>query len=184
MPSIQRIYITGFMSAGKTTVTPRVAKRLRYSSIDLDVEISADLGLSIPGIFDVMGEKVFRQAESEMLFETSKKSRIVVSLGGGTLTDPRNLELCRATGFLVYLEGTASFLADRLAGSRQMRPLLMDADGSILEGTRLQEVVQELLRVREPIYKQAHAHISVDDRSADEISARICRAARKWARSS
>ena len=157
------------MGAGKSTVAPRVAKRLQFESIDLDQEITTRLGMSVPAIFDVLGESVFREEEKRCLEEASLRSQIVVSLGGGTLTDHENLSLCLETGFLVYLKGSASFLASRLSHSRQTRPLLFGSKGDMLEGRELEARIQHLLNEREMVYEKAHQSIEINDVAATDV---------------
>ena len=51
MNTAQNIVITGFMGAGKTTVGEILARRLNRRFIDMDAEIEARAGFSIPQIF-------------------------------------------------------------------------------------------------------------------------------------
>lgn len=157
-----RIYLTGFMGSGKSTVAPRLARGLGYDMLDLDDAISRHTGLTIPALFELYGEQRFRDEERAMLRSTGDRSRTVVSLGGGTLVDPENLGWCLEKGTVVYLRGTAGFLASRLASSKRDRPLLYDAEGRQLEADALRERVSELLASRSHIYEQAHISVDID----------------------
>ena len=173
MPPVQRIYIAGFMGVGKSTVSPRVAKKLGFDVMDLDAEIVRHLGLSIPGIFEVMGEEIFRETEYELLSTASEATGLVVSLGGGAICREKTLQLCLDTGLLIYLKSSARALAHRLARSGQARPLLFDERGTMLKGEKLVARIDELLAVREPFYNRAHITITVDEFTTYHIAATI-----------
>ena len=169
MAATQRIYITGFMGAGKSTVAPRVAKKLQYDCVDLDEQITTKLGMSAPAIFDVLGEPVFREEEKACLLDSSRTTNIVISLGGGTLTQEDNLSRCLASGFLIYLKASAAFLAHRLSQSRQTRPLLFGPQGNMLEGAELEARIQHLLTQRKSVYERAHKTIEIDGVEATQV---------------
>jgi len=170
--------MTGFMGVGKSSVTPRVAKRLGFPSVDLDEEIVQHLGMSVPGIFEVLGESVFRETEWDLLQTFVKKDSIVLSLGGGALVKPEALQLCLETGFLIYLKASPVALAKRLARSRHTRPKLFNLDGSMLKGEALEERVRQLLGEREGVYEQAQIIIPVDGLSTSQITDKVLLAIR------
>jgi len=157
------------MGSGKSTVTPRLARGLGYDSMDLDAEISRFLGMSIPAIFDVLGESEFRSTESSKLRETAALSNVVVSLGGGSVNAEENLRFCIENGYLVYLRASVSFLSDRLSVSLRNRPKLFSADGEMLEGDALEARVDELLATRVNHYESAHLIVDIDDKTPPEI---------------
>ena len=171
-----RIYMTGFMGSGKSTVGPRVARMLGFDSMDLDDEIEKDLGMSIPAIFDVLGESAFREAEREHLSRAASTERIVISLGGGTIARPDNLELCLETGRLVMLDVDTGTLTNRLEHSPNPRPLLFDDKGDRLTGEELRRRIERLLSERRPAYDRAHHVIPVGDESPDTVAERVVRA--------
>ena len=90
------ICLTGFMGSGKSTAARLLARQIGWPHVDLDKRITDATGLSIPEIFSRMGEPEFRRIEHEQLARVvgesveSQKPRIV-SLGGGTISQPQNL---------------------------------------------------------------------------------------------
>lgn len=174
MSRYERIFLTGFMGSGKSTVTPRLARCLGYESVDLDNLISRYLGMSIPAVFDVLGASTFRKRETDMLFGTSSRSNVVISLGGGSVVSDSNLRFCLENGFLVYLKASDSFLADRLSVSLKNRPMLFGEDGAMLEGEALRMRVASLVSERASNYERAHLTVDVDDLSLDSITKQIC----------
>ncbi|MES1211238.1 MAG: shikimate kinase, partial [Acidobacteriota bacterium] len=65
-----RIYLTGFMGSGKSTVGRRLAARSGCPFVDLDEEIERQAGMRVREIFELHGEPVFRGMEREALEAT------------------------------------------------------------------------------------------------------------------
>lgn len=158
------IYLTGFMASGKSTIGPILANTLGFEFADLDRLVEALHGKSVKRIFMEDGEAFFRDAERQLLTEISTRHRYVISLGGGTLTDPGNFALIRASGLLVYLHTSPEELIKRLRHKAD-RPVLTDTQGDRLSPERLRARVLELYRQRSPLYDQAHIRVPTDGQS-------------------
>jgi len=149
-----RIYITGFMGSGKSTVGPLLGSSLGYRFIDLDTAIEAGEGKSIPEIFREKGEAEFRSLERNELRLLGTRSRIVVATGGGALADSGSLAIVRGSGLLVYLQVPLDTLIARLRG-RKGRPMISARDGTPLGDEQLRDRIRSLFLLREPVYRQA-----------------------------
>jgi shikimate kinase len=172
-PAGKYIFLTGLMGAGKSTVGAALAKRLGCDFVDVDVEIEKRAGRTIAEIFQ-QGEDVFRGLESEVLAdvidEVSSGDARIISLGGGALKTPGNLERVNRAGKLVYLEASAGEIVKRLKGPKsravQDRPLLY---GCKTRGD-LEQRISELLAAREQDYKKAGLKINTDGINPDEVA--------------
>jgi len=149
-----RVYVTGFMGSGKSTIGPLLASALGRRFIDLDAAIEEKEKTAIPRIFTEKGEPAFRALERRELLLLSAQSGIVVATGGGALTDPGSLDIVRQSGILVYLEVSVDTLVGRLRGMRG-RPMIAAEDGSVLPEGELRERVSALLLARESAYRLA-----------------------------
>lgn len=123
------LYLAGFMASGKTTIGRLLAEDLGWYFADLDDDIEAQQGMTIPQIFEQRGEPDFREAEREAL---RKRVRMVqsgrphvVALGGGTLAQPQNLEIIAENGISVWLDLPLTTVSRRLEGCEH-RPLARD----------------------------------------------------------
>ncbi len=146
--------------SGKTTIGRQLAARLKVRFIDLDTEIEAGAGRTIPEIFAEDGEETFRKLEQEALAAVAKRSiDFVLAAGGGTPCFFDNLSLLKGLGVTVYLQAPAALLVERTKDSRQ-RPLLQNNHT---------QTIAELLQVREKYYQQAHLSIAVAGKSPDMI---------------
>jgi shikimate kinase len=125
------VCLSGFMGSGKSTVARLLARQIGWLHVDLDQRIIDVANQSIPEIFAKRGEPEFRRIEHEQLTRIvgeageQQKPR-VVSLGGGTVVQPRNLPLLKRPGItLIWLHCPVEVLLGRIAHI-QDRPLFRD----------------------------------------------------------
>lgn len=132
----ERIFIVGFMGAGKSTVGRLLAQRLDYGFVDLDAAVESRAGKSVAQVFADDGEPAFRALEHEMLLEMGERSRVVVACGGGVVVDHANRAALRSSGTVVYLRVSAQEAIARI-GDVSTRPLLCAPGGGELAATAL-----------------------------------------------
>ena len=157
-----RIYLTGFMGSGKTTVGPRVAARLGQPFLDLDRLIRAHDGRSIPQIFAEEGEAGFREQEADFLRKTADTEDLVVALGGGALVDADNRAFAKEHGRVIYLEVSPATIVERVGEEAEQRPLLQDEEGTPLAGAALLTRIESMLDERRESYEAAHATVDAN----------------------
>jgi shikimate kinase len=174
-----RIYLTGFMGSGKSTVGPLLARALGYRFLDLDTAIVQQAGQPIPQLFSEEGEAGFRQRETEALRSTGQQDRMVIALGGGALTFEHNLQWARENGLVLYLRVPADGLVRRLLHSGTERPLLAD-DPEARNPEVLQRKVEDLLARREPFYTRAHITVEAGGKSVSETVIAVLSAIQEW----
>jgi shikimate kinase len=152
-PRTQRIVLTGFMGAGKSTVGRLLARQLQWRFVDSDAEIESAAGLSVPEIFRQQGEPRFRELEHAVIRQLLGSERLVLALGGGAIEDERTRELLfQDMGTrIVHLEVSMETVLKRCAGSDAFRPVLADRNNL---GMRYER--------RLPLYRQSHLTIGVD----------------------
>ena len=84
-----KLFLVGFMGAGKTTVGRVLAEALTIPFFDLDDLIESAEQTSIKQIFDEKGEVYFRKREHDLLRTMRFVERGVVATGGGPLRSTR-----------------------------------------------------------------------------------------------
>lgn len=156
------IYLTGFMTSGKSTIGPILANVLGWTFYDLDRVIEEKENLTVADIFEFKGEEYFRKIESEKLYELSVKSKVVISLGGGAITSDQNLQLIKNSGILVYLKVSPEVLYKRLK-NKVDRPLFKDFVLDEKNKNDFIERIKSLLEQREKNYEQAELIINTDE---------------------
>jgi shikimate kinase len=159
-----RIFLVGFMGAGKSTVGALLARELGVPFLDLDAEIEAAAGRSIRDLFAAEGEQGFRQREHEALVRLLAYPDAVIATGGGTLTVDASAELMARSGLTVWLNPAFVTIALRIGHSGKVdRPLFRD------EAQALQ-----LYRQRLPLYQRADWTIDVGaEETPEEIVGRL-----------
>lgn len=145
------------MGAGKTTIGRQLADILHWEFVDSDHEIEARTGADIPWIFDIEGEAGFRQREAAVIDCLTQRRRIVLATGGGAVMLPENRRCLHERGTVVYLETPVERSLERTARDHH-RPLLQTADPR----ARL----TELLRIRDPLYREVAHHIMPTERAS------------------
>jgi len=149
---VTNIFFVGLMGAGKTTVGRMLAKSLKKTFYDTDLEIEKRTGVKIPTIFEMEGEQGFRKRESAMLDELSALSNVVLATGGGAVLNSANRHLLKQRGVVIYLRADIQDLYQRTRHDRN-RPLLQTADP--------QAKLKQLYEQRDPLYKEI-ADFTVD----------------------
>lgn len=146
----QPIFLVGFMGSGKTTWGKKIASALELPFVDLDHEIVAHIGMSIPEYFAQYGEDSFRQLENDFLKKQGERNAII-STGGGTPCYFDNMQWIKENGISLYLYHTPKSLWSRLSQSDpNKRPLLKG-----LTSEELLQFIETKLEEREPFYEQA-----------------------------
>jgi shikimate kinase len=161
-----KVYLVGFMAAGKTTVARALAARLGWRAEDIDQLIEARERRTVAEIFARQGEPYFRGVEREIVRLLLPLRHVVVATGGGTFMDPENRMAINLDGVSVWLDVPLDELLDRLPADGR-RPLAAD---------RAQ--MERLFTVRQAAY--AHAHLRIDARGAvaDDVAERVMDALR------
>ena len=145
-----RIFLIGYMGAGKTTLGKAFARAMGLTFIDLDWYIEERFHKTIRELFTERGEDAFRDLERRMLHEVGDFEDVVISVGGGTPCFFDNVDYMNSVGETVFLDVDIRVLFRRLKIAKQQRPLL---DGKSDEELML--FIQEALQKRLPFYTRA-----------------------------
>jgi shikimate kinase len=163
---VTRIILVGFMAAGKTTVGELLAAELGWDFIDFDAEIERRTELTIPEIFHLRGEAGFRELERALTEEFVALDEVVLSPGGGWVTQPELLDLFGAETLVVWLRVSPEEAVARAMRTTTHRPLLSGAADPV-------ERARRLIHEREPLYQLADLVVDVEGRAVEEIAAEI-----------
>lgn len=152
-----KIYLVGFMGAGKTTVGQALAKRLDWRFEDIDAHIERAEGRDVTTIFRQSGEAYFRARERQALVDLLSTRGVVVATGGGTPVDPANRALMSRDGAVAWLDAPFAVVAGRVPADGR-RPLAAN-----------RAEMERLYNDRLVAYAQAHARFDVSRASVDEV---------------
>lgn len=152
-----KVYLVGFMGAGKSTAAKALAKRLDWKAADIDDTIEREERRDIPTIFRQDGEPYFRARERQALISLLPERGMVVASGGGTFVDPVNRELMLRDGAVVWLDAPFETVLARVPHDGR-RPLAAD---------RVE--MERLYNQRQAAYRQAHFRVDAGRGSAEEL---------------
>ncbi len=159
-----RIYLVGFMGAGKTSVGLRLAELLGWKFLDLDQEIERQQGAPIRSIFREKGEAWFREIERRELERASTLTRCVIALGGGAFCNDDNRRIVESSGFSIWLDASIEIIYGRCAGD-SARPLFAS-----------RPEMARFLEKRRPYYEKSRLRIEVGSMSIDAVARHILHA--------
>ncbi|MFO0972503.1 MAG: shikimate kinase [Phycisphaerae bacterium] len=161
--------LIGLRGSGKSTIGPRVARKLGWEFIDSDAQVVARAGCSIRALFERQGESAFRDLEAEVIAALPESERCVVALGGGALDRPETVARLRPVARFVWLRAAPETLARRISAdphSTEQRPPLTNLPPA--------DELRALLARREPIFAAlAELTIETDALSPDAATEQI-----------
>lgn len=159
-----KIYLVGFMAAGKTTVARILAERLGWRAEDIDELIEARERRTVAEIFARNGEPYFRSIERDILRLLLPLRHCVVATGGGTFMDPDNRAAINVDGVSVWLDVPLEELVARMPADGR-RPLAAD---------RAQ--MERLFAARQVAYANAQLRVDARGGHPEAIAERIIEA--------
>jgi shikimate kinase len=156
-----KIYLVGFMAAGKTSLARALGSRLAWQVEDVDELIEARERRTIADIFVQQGEPYFRAVEREILRLLLPLRHTIVATGGGTFMDPENRATINRDGVSIWIDVPFEDLLARLPVDGR-RPLATD---------RAQ--LERLFAMRQVGYEQAHHRVDARRAPIGELVERI-----------
>lgn len=125
--------------------------------LDADIELEKRLGVSIPTIFEIEGEAIFRDREETILADLTARTGIILATGGGAVLRPANRERLKANGTVLYLHAEPPVVYERTRRSRH-RPLLNTGD-------QLGRLV-DLYALRDALYREVATVVIESERES------------------
>jgi shikimate kinase len=159
--TVDKIYLVGFMAAGKSTLAAALARRLDWPVQDIDELIERRERRTIASIFGREGEPYFRQLERQILHDLVPQRHIIVATGGGTFVDPDNRVLINADGLSVWLDAPLQELLDRIPADGR-RPLAADRGQ-----------MERLYEARRTAYQQAHLRLDASHAPVEALAEQL-----------
>ena len=161
---IRNLTLIGFMGTGKSSVGRMAADALHFTYLDTDDVIEARAGISISELFEKHGEQVFRDWEKRLVEELTRRTKTVISTGGGLPANEANFVSLQSHSLIICLWASPEKIYQRVKGQTH-RPLLNQADPVAK--------IRELLAAREPFYRRADVLVNTDFRSAREVATQV-----------
>ena len=169
-----KIFLIGFMAAGKSTVGRALADRLGFDLVDTDIVIEERMCKPLAEVVATRGEELFRSSESALLDEiiaSDSSVNIVVACGGGMPCFGDNMAKMLTHGTVIYLQSSEEALFDRLLGDKQHRFLICNKNAD-----ELSEYIRTTLALRSRYYCKADLIVANNGTAADCLADIMLRA--------
>ena len=163
-----RIYLVGYMSAGKSTTCKRLARQLGLDSYDTDHLFEERFCISTSDFFKKYDEPLYRKLETQILQGTEALDNAVIATGGGTACFNDNMEWMNQHGITVFLKISPKTAVDRLSHSKVKRPLVSNKTPEELE-----EFIQKNYTDRMGFYEQAQLTVKGENLDVEALAQAI-----------
>ena len=165
--------MAGFMGTGKSRIGWELSRRLQLTFVDTDRVIERVGCMRITDIFELYGEAVFRDYESEIVRRCVRLDEVVISTGGGTVVREENRKLLKERGPVVVLTASPETVYKRTR--RHRRPVLEVGDPL--------DRIRTLMAARQSAYDDVAAFkVSTDGRDSSEVVEEIVEKLQVWRR--
>ena len=142
------ISLVGLRGAGKSTVGPTLAGRLKVEFVELDAMIEEESNLSLSELFSLHGESYYKRlAHDLMLRLLSGNEQMVIATGGSIVTDPETWSLLKRRTHTVWLKASPEDHWKRVLGQGDTRPMA-NRRSAMTE-------LRSILSIRSPLYAEA-----------------------------
>ena len=159
MKSKENLVFLGMMGSGKSSIGSIISKKLNIDFLDVDKQIEKKMGLTISKIFEIKGEKYFREIEEATTLKVLKKNKIIISLGGGAFLNNKIKKEILDNHISFWLNWEIKTLINRIKKS-QKRPVAFNASKIDLI---------ELIKKRSIVYSKAMYKINCENLTKNEI---------------
>ena len=156
------IALLGVRGAGKSTVGPALAEKLRLPFVELARKIEERASMSLGDLFALHGEGYYRRLEQRCLTElVTSGQACVAALPGGIVSNRDAFRLIGETCYTVWLRARVEDYWERVFAQGDTRPMA----GRDNAKAELRALVDE----REPLYRQADHVVDTSTMEVDAI---------------
>lgn len=157
----KRLALIGLRGAGKSTLGTRLAGELGVPFVELDREVERETGMPVSEMFSLYGQSGYRRIERRTLERVLKDNdRLVISPGGGIVSQPETLDLLLGHCFTVWLKARPEEHMARVQAQGDFRP--MEGNDEAMED------LKSILEAREVLYSKADAVVDTSGETVEQ----------------
>ena len=163
MTSKKNLILIGMMGAGKSTIGSILSKKLNIEFIYIDKKIENLQKMKISKIFELRGEKHFREIEEKISLKFINKEQQVIALGGGGFLNTSIQKKILKNHISFWLNWKSVTILKRIKRSEK-RPI----------AKRLNDYqIKKLIIDRNEIYAKADNKINCENKTKHDIADEI-----------
>jgi XRE family aerobic/anaerobic benzoate catabolism transcriptional regulator len=156
----------GLRGAGKSTLGGTLARDLRCPFVELDREIEREAGVTLSEVFLLYGQAGYRRIERRCLERAlASHERMVLSVGGGIVSEPDTYNLLLVSCFTVWVKASPDEHMARVVAQGDLRPMQGNAEAM--------EDLKRILDAREPLYRKADAALDTSGEKPEQSLAKL-----------
>lgn len=159
----RKIALIGLRGAGKTTLGPLIAAKLKVPFIELNREIEQEAGITLNEIFWIYGQAGYRRLEQRCLERViATYPEVVLATGGGIVAEPSTYELLQHSFYNIWL---------RARPEEHFERVMAQHDARIASPQLRQEAMENIFRTleaRESAYQLAHLTVQTSGKTVAE----------------
>ena len=160
-PRALRVALIGLRGAGKSTLGQMVGARMDVPFIELNREIEAESGLTIPEVFSLYGDAGYRRLEKRCIEAVmADHERVILAVGGGIVGEAGNYDLLLGGFHTVWLRANPEEHMARVRAQGDERPMA--------NNPRAMDELRRILEARDQLYAQADARLSTSGQAVAE----------------
>ena len=119
-----RIALVGLRGAGKSSLGRLLAERWGVPFVELNRQIEAAAGCSLPEVHSLYGPQAYRRYEKRALEEAIQRfPRAVIATPGGIVSEPATFNLLLAHCYTVWVRATPEEHMNRVLAQGDTRPM-------------------------------------------------------------
>ncbi|MFL6623297.1 MAG: helix-turn-helix transcriptional regulator [Sulfurifustis sp.] len=159
----ERIALVGIRGVGKSTLGPRLAERLGVPFVELNREIEKEAGIAVGEIFNLYGQRGYRQFERRALERVIlAHPKVVLATGGGIVTEPGTYELLLSSCHTIWLQAKPQSMFERVMAQHDVRIASPQLRSEAMEN------ITHTLDARRHLYELAHASFDTSGKTVEQ----------------
>ncbi len=157
-----KIALVGLRGAGKSTVGRRLAGLLEVPFVELDARVEAEAGMTLSEIFELRGERHYREIERRVLEGVlGEPGPAVIAAGGSIVQATTTWRVLREGARTVWLQASPAAHLERVRAQGDLRPMRGWANP--------QAALEAILAERSVLYGQAEQHLDTGMLGVDGV---------------
>ena len=160
-PRALRVALIGLRGAGKSTLGEAVGQRLAMPFVELNRQIEAESGLSIPEVFSLYGDAGYRRLEKRCIEAVmATHDQVILAVGGGIVGEAGNFDLLLGGFHTIWLRASPEEHMARVRAQGDERPMAGKPQAM--------DELRGILEARDRLYAQADAQLSTNGKTEAE----------------
>lgn len=162
----ERIALIGLRGAGKSTLGQKLAKELNLTFVELDQEVQKETGMPSSELFSLYGQSGYRRIERRVMEKIiSGSQRVVISVGGGVVSEAENYDYLLANCYTVWIKAQPEEHMARVVAQGDLRPMAGNDEAM--------NDLKNILNKREPLYGRADGIVDTSGESVEKSYAKL-----------